>query len=83
MRKQGSYRNYRQTVVIHYAFDEGFHKGRESTTGVFAIFELTGKQTYEYSEKTEKWEISTHEVSAQFKGFSKTLNADEKPAEDK
>ena len=81
--RQGSFSNYRQTVVIHYAFDEGGRKSMMSTTGVFAIFHLTGKKMYNYSEKTEKWEILTHEVSAKFKEFSKTLNADEKPGEDK
>jgi len=70
-------RNYKQTVVIYYSFAEGFRKGMESTSGVFAVFELTGNQSYK-NPGNDNYKLLKHSIKATFQGFRKTLHAEKK-----
>ncbi|MGJ8655540.1 MAG: hypothetical protein ACSHX6_03740 [Akkermansiaceae bacterium] len=72
---EGGTKNYKQTIVLYYSFGEGFRRGMEETTGVFALFTLTGQQLYD--NKNDKFILTKHTVTATFNGFQKTLNADQ------
>ena len=70
----GGKRDYTQTVVLYYSFSEGFHKGTEVKSGVFAVFNLVGHQRFSY-EGDDKFKLLKHTVTAEFKGFQKTIHA--------
>ncbi|HUF62569.1 MAG TPA: hypothetical protein VMN36_10890 [Verrucomicrobiales bacterium] len=71
--EDGGKLNYRQMVVVYYSFEEGYRRGMHVTSGVFAIFDLIGQQTFK---KKSVDELIDHTVSASFKGFQTTLNAE-------
>ena len=73
-----STKDYTQTIVVHYSYNEGFRRGMESSSGVFAVFELKGAMIYKYVEAKDDHELAGHKVNAIFKGFTKTLTADKK-----
>lgn len=68
------WRAYTQTLVIYYSFAEGYRKGMTADTGVFAVFEINGEENY--VPKDDKFELKDATVTATFKGFTKTLEAD-------
>lgn len=72
-------REYTQTVVVYYSYQEGYRKGMEAINGVFATFVVKGKERYEM-QKDDKSKLLDKNITATFKGFSKTLTA-EKPEE--
>ena len=74
-------RNYTQKVVLYYSFREGFRKGMEETSGIFAVFQIAGHLTYA-PKSSDDFEIVKHTVTAKFEGFRKTLEA-EKTEDDK
>lgn len=79
-RSDGGRRDYTQTVVIYYSFAEGFHKGMEETTGVFAVFHLASHQAYDH-EGDGDFKLVEHTVNAKFAGFRRTLNAEQSGAD--
>ena len=72
-------RSYTQKLVLYYSFPEGFHRGSMVTTGVFAAFSVTGEELF--GNEKENHKFVTHTVKAKFEGFRKTINADQKDAD--
>ena len=79
-RDDGGRRDYTRTVVLYYSFAEGFHKGMQEASGVFAVFHLVGHQSYDHGGDGE-FKLAKHSVTAKFDGFHKTLNAESGPGE--
>ncbi len=75
-RDTGGWRKYAQTVALYCSFAEGFRKGMQVETGVFAIFEIEGEQTYDHK-KGDDFELKDHKVTARFMGFQTTLTAEQ------
>jgi len=71
----GGTQDYTQTVVLYYSFAQGFHRGMEETSGVFAVFHLVGQRLYDHED------LVKHTVTAKFDGFRRTLNAEEDVAD--
>ncbi len=73
-RDSGGWRKYNQTIVLYCSFAEGYRKGMQIETGVFAVFEVKGHQTYDRNEGNG-FKLKEHKVTALFKGFQTTLTA--------
>ncbi len=72
--EKGGTREYWQTVVIYFSFEEGFRKGMEGVTGVFAVFELKGNVEHGPFENGDH-AVLRHTVEARFEGFRDSLSA--------
>lgn len=71
-REDGGEYTFTQTVVVCYSFREGYRRGMDVTFGVFAIFDLSGRQIFK---KGGDHEIQTHRVTAKFREFQTQLEA--------
>lgn len=76
----GGWRKYAQTAALYFSFAEGLPQGRQAETGVFAVFEIEGKKTYNHKGDGD-FELRDHTVSAKFSGFRTTLTAEQDAAE--
>jgi hypothetical protein len=79
-RDSGGKKEFKKTIALYYRFTEGMHRGRQTSSGFFAVFEVTGDLSYRHLEN-DAFAISTSNVIARFQGFSRTLIAP-KPEED-
>lgn len=75
-RDDGGRRDYTQTIVLYYSFAEGFLKGIQEVSGVFALFHVVGHQSYDHKGGGD-FKLVKHTVTAKFDGFRRTLNAEE------
>lgn len=75
-RNTSGWRKYEQTIALYCSFAEGFRKGMQVETGIFAVFEIEGKQTYNHK-KDDDFDLKGHKVTAHFKGFKTTLTAEQ------
>lgn len=73
-RDSGGKAGFEMVIALYYRFDEGFHRGRQTTSGFFALFTVTGELSYRHL-KNDDFELSASSVVAKFKGFSRTLVA--------
>ncbi len=79
-RDSGGTKEFEIEIALYYRFDEGVHRGRQTSSGFFAHFTLTGNLTYRHLDNDE-FELAKSQVSAKFQGFSRTLAAP-KPDDD-
>jgi len=73
-RDSGGTKVFAKTIALYYRYDQGHHRGRNTSSGFFAVFVVSGKLTYR-SEKNEEDELTKAVVVAKFRGFSRTLSA--------
>ena len=79
-RDSGGTKEFEIEIALYYRFDEGVHRGRQTSSGFFAHFTVTGNLTYRHLDNDE-FELAKSQVAAKFQGFSRTLAAP-KPEED-
>ena len=73
-RDSGGKAGFEKVIALYYRFDEGFHRGRQTASGFFARFTVTGDLTYRHVENDD-FDLSASSVVAKFEGFSRTLVA--------
>lgn len=73
-RASGGSSRFGKTIALYFRFDEGMHRGAESHSGFFALFEIKGNLTYRHV-NGDDFELSNSKVIATFKGLSRTLTA--------
>lgn len=73
-RDEGGTSTFEKRIALYYRFDEGMHRGKKTRSGFFAIFEVKGTLTYSPL-VNDKFEVKEADVSATFKGFSRTIVA--------
>lgn len=66
-----------EQIALYFSFSQGEHRGISTQSGFFANFELDEVETYalDANGDGEEWRLLKREVSADFKGFSLTLQA--------
>lgn len=79
-RTTGGTKEFELKIALYYRFAEAFHRGKETRSGFFANFTVTGNLTYRPL-KNEEFELEDSQVVAKFQGFSRTLVA-QKPEGD-
>ncbi len=75
-REEGGTTSFEKRIALYYRFDEGMHRGKETRSEFFALFDVRGTLTYRRLDNDE-FEVNESKVSAIFKGFSRTLIATE------
>lgn len=73
-RDSGGTKVFKKMIALYYRFDEGMHRGRETSSGFFAIFTVNGNLTYLHL-KNDEFKLTKANVVAQFNGFNRTLTA--------
>lgn len=73
-RDSGGKAGFEKVIALYYRFDEGFHRGRQTACGFFALFTVTGDLSYRHV-KNDDFDLSASSVVAKFQGFSRTLVA--------
>jgi hypothetical protein len=73
-RDSGGKAGFEKVIALYYRFDEGFHRGRQTGSGFFALFTVTGNLSYRHV-KNDDFDLSGSSVVAKFQGFSRTLVA--------
>lgn len=68
----GGVKDFNMTIALYYRFSQGLHRGRQTSSGFFALFDLTGKLSYRHLDNDE-FELAKSQVTAEFKGFSRSL----------
>lgn len=79
-RDSGGTKEFEIVIALYCRFDEGVHRGRQTCSGFFALFTVTGNLSYRHLDNDE-FVLAKSQVVAKFQGFSRTLAAP-KPAED-
>lgn len=75
-RESGGTSSFEKRIALYYRFDDGMHRGKETRSGFFALFDVRGTLAYRRLDNDE-FEVKESKVSAIFKGFSRTLIAPE------
>jgi hypothetical protein len=70
----GGHEVFEKKVALYYRFEQGMHRGRETYSGFFALFTVSGKLTYRNSADRAS-ELTESVVVATFQGFSRTIKA--------
>ena len=70
----GGRKEFEKKIALYYRFEQGMHRGRETHSGFFALFTVSGKLTYGDSADSAS-ELIESAVTATFQGFSRTLKA--------
>jgi hypothetical protein len=73
-REEGGTSSFEKRIALYYRFDEGMHRGKKTRSGFFALFDVKGTLTYSHLANDE-FVVKDSDVSATFKGFSRTLVA--------
>jgi hypothetical protein len=70
----GGRKEFEKKIALYYRFEQGMHRGRETHSGFFALFTVSGKLTYGDSADSAS-DLTQSVVTAAFQGFSRTLKA--------
>jgi hypothetical protein len=73
-RDSGGKAGFEKVIALYYRFDQGFHRGRHTASGFFALFTITGDLSYRHVEN-DAFDLSASRIVAKFQGFSRTLAA--------
>jgi len=79
-RDSGGVKEFDMRIALYYRFDEGMHRGRQTSSGFFATFRVTGNLSYRRLDNDE-FKLTKSKVYAKFQGFSRELTTPE-PEED-
>lgn len=68
----GGTKEFEMTIALYYQFSQGFHRGRATSSGFFALFNIVGNLSYRHLDNDE-FELTKSLVNAKFEGFTRNL----------